>query len=141
MSDAALQTPPSTAAPQLLVLSGPPALTTFEADRLSARLRSIDSAVTGIDAAFFYILLVAGDVDSIGSPEMARLTDLLELTSTGIPEPRLFIAPRIGTQSPWSSKATDILHNTGFTNVQRIERVRAIHIRGVRNPLVLAPVL
>ncbi|HEY4009279.1 MAG TPA: phosphoribosylformylglycinamidine synthase, partial [Acidobacteriaceae bacterium] len=46
-----------------------------------------------------------------------------------------------GTQSPWSSKATDILHNTGFTNVQRIERVRAIHIRGVRNPLVLAPVL
>ncbi len=117
--------PPSSADDlRILTLAGPPALTSFEADRLTARLRAIDPAVTAVDAAFFYVLLVSADLsrdfDRANSPEsargldIARLTELLELTSTGLPEPRLFIAPRIGTQSPWSSKATDILHNTGF---------------------------
>ena len=32
------------------------------------------------------------------------------------------IVPRFGTISPWSSKATDIAHNCGLTNVERIER-------------------
>ena len=32
-----------------------------------------------------------------------------------------FIAPREGTISPWSSKATDILSNCGFESIQRIE--------------------
>jgi phosphoribosylformylglycinamidine synthase len=34
---------------------------------------------------------------------------------------KVYIAPRIGTISPWSSKATDILHNCGFAEVTRIE--------------------
>ena len=32
------------------------------------------------------------------------------------------VVPRPGTISPWSSKATDILHNCGLTMVDRIER-------------------
>ena len=31
-------------------------------------------------------------------------------------------SPRLGTISPWASKATDIAHNTGLTAIQRIER-------------------
>ena len=33
-----------------------------------------------------------------------------------------FVAPRTGTLSPWSSKATDIAHNCGLTEIVRIER-------------------
>jgi phosphoribosylformylglycinamidine synthase len=40
----------------------------------------------------------------------------------------VWIAPRVGTQSPWSSKATDILHNTGFGAIERIERARVVRI-------------
>ena len=36
---------------------------------------------------------------------------------------RLVVAPRAGTISPWSSKATNILHNCGLNAVQRVERV------------------
>lgn len=34
----------------------------------------------------------------------------------------ILVVPRLGTISPWSSKATDIVHNSGLDNVQRVER-------------------
>ena len=33
-----------------------------------------------------------------------------------------YVVPRVGTISPWSSKATDIAHICGLDNVIRIER-------------------
>ena len=35
---------------------------------------------------------------------------------------RLLVVPRLGTISPWSSKATDIAHICGLAEVRRIER-------------------
>ena len=40
------------------------------------------------------------------------------------------IAPRIGTISPWASKATDIARNCGLDNIERIERGMAVWIEG-----------
>ena len=40
----------------------------------------------------------------------------------------LLIIPRIGTISPWSSKATEILHNCGINWVDRIERGFCFHL-------------
>ncbi|BAO30015.1 phosphoribosylformylglycinamidine synthase [Sulfuritalea hydrogenivorans sk43H] len=40
------------------------------------------------------------------------------------------VTPRLGTISPWSSKATDIARNCGFANVKRIERGTAFHVSG-----------
>ena len=34
----------------------------------------------------------------------------------------LVVIPRVGTISPWASKATDIAHNCGMTHIKRIER-------------------
>jgi phosphoribosylformylglycinamidine synthase len=135
MPGAALQTPPISSKLRLLTFAGPTALTGFEADRLAARLRALDPAVTSVEAAYLYILLAEGELNH------SRLNDLLELTESTPAKPHLFIAPRIGTQSPWSSKATDILHNTGFTNVQRIERARVLHISGAHSLRQLAPLL
>lgn len=120
---------------RLLALAGPPALTSFEAERLTARLRAIDPAVTGVDTSYLYLITATGELDH------DRLTELLELTDTPLPTPAIFVAPRIGTQSPWSSKATDILLNTGFTNAQRIERIRVIQIHGARDLQALFPAL
>ncbi|EWH03021.1 hypothetical protein Q427_05635 [Halomonas sp. BC04] len=44
-------------------------------------------------------------------------------TSDAGVEGQLFlVVPRIGTQSPWSSKATDIVHNCGLAQIRRLER-------------------
>ena len=45
------------------------------------------------------------------------------------------VVPRLGTISPWASKATDIAHNTGLTAVRRIERGTLYVIRLGRKPL------
>lgn len=37
--------------------------------------------------------------------------------------------PRLGTISPWSSKATDIAHHCGLTMIERIERGVAYHLQ------------
>ena len=43
----------------------------------------------------------------------------------------LYVVPRLGTLSPWSSKATDIARVCGLAGVRRIERGRAYLIGGV----------
>ena len=40
----------------------------------------------------------------------------------------LLVAPRAGTTSPWSSKATDIAHVCGLEAIHRIERGIAFHV-------------
>ena len=57
--------------------------------------------------------------------EVARLTALLdygEPTAQGAEGPSFLVVPRLGTISPWASKATDIAHNTGLITLHRIER-------------------
>jgi phosphoribosylformylglycinamidine synthase len=119
------------------LLPGPAALTAFEAERLRARLRVLDSGVGRVDAAWVYVLLVADDA----AIDEERLRELLGTGMVLSGESCVWIAPRVGTQSPWSSKATDILRNTGFGAVTRIERARVVCVEGARDVRVLAAAL
>jgi phosphoribosylformylglycinamidine synthase len=114
------------------ILAGPAALTPFEAVRLAERLRAIDPQVEVLESAYLYLLQVTGAVDE------ARLTQLLGPGVDLKAGPSLWIGPRVGTQSPWSSKATDILHNTGFAGIGRIERARVVRIGGANDVRELA---
>jgi len=49
------------------------------------------------------------------------------------------VTPRFVTISPWSSKATDIARNCGFTCVDRIERVTVIGVDGLTADQDLRP--
>ena len=49
--------------------------------------------------------------------------------------------PRVGTISPWSSKATEIVQNCGFNGVRNIVRGIRYRIKGAENPAELAEVL
>ena len=44
----------------------------------------------------------------------------------------LIVVPRVGTISAWSSKATDIAHNAGLININRIEHGIAFYIKGLK---------
>ena len=108
------------------ILAGTAALTDFEATRLLARLQGINPAVTAVEAVFVYLLQLKDEQPTTNNEK--RLRELLGPAQELNDGPRLWITPRAGTQSPWSSKATDILHNTGFTHVERIERARVVRI-------------
>jgi phosphoribosylformylglycinamidine synthase len=128
--------PDSSRQASVRLLPGPGALTLFEAERLAERLRALDAGVSAVTASYLYMLLVReGEIDE------ARLAELLGPGDETLSGASVWIAPRMGTQSPWSSKATDILHNTGFGNIERIERARVVHIAGAHDVKALAGAL
>jgi phosphoribosylformylglycinamidine synthase len=112
------------------VLPGPAALTAFEAQRVVEKLRTNYPAEAGnvaaVESSYLYLLLIRKEAeDTVDHERLAQLLGPGDELSSG---QRVWIGPRIGTQSAWSSKATDILHNTGFPAIERIERARVVRI-------------
>ena len=112
------------------VLPGPAALTAFEAERVVQKLRATFPAEAGnviaVESSYLYLLLIRKETEARWMRQ--RLAELLGAGVELSAGQRVWIAPRMGTQSPWSSKATDILHNTGFSAIERIERARVVRI-------------
>jgi phosphoribosylformylglycinamidine synthase len=102
----------------MIALDGQSALSPFRLERLNARLDALHHG-TRVQAAW-HVYFIDAAVAPAGEMR-ARLLQVLEAKDT-TPEPATFwVVPRLGTISPWSSKATDILHGAGF-DIQRVER-------------------
>ena len=103
-------------------LEGGNALTPFRARQLLPLLAAIHPRITGIAAR--HVHLVAQDA----APDAASRTRLAALLTYGDPYagptdgPALYVTPRLGTVSPWASKATDIARNCGLA-LRRVERI------------------
>ena len=136
-----LETSLPTSSSTVRLLRGPAVLTPFELERLTARIRTVDADASVISSSYLYLLQLADESDL---PDESRLNELLSVVEeTQVEEgaAHLCIGPRAGTQSPWSSKATEILHNTGFANVTRVERAREIRVAGVQDAHAVASLL
>ncbi len=100
---------------------GGQALSDFRIQQLLPRLQAVHPKIAGISAR--YVHLVASE--HVFTPqERERLAALLTYGEPyrGADEgPLLVVTPRLGTVSPWASKATDIAHNCGIA-IRRIER-------------------
>ena len=96
----------------------------LSASRQAAALekaRSVCPGVETIDARWIY--LVDFDDSAHRSELMSVLEEMLQLEMVPVsPSHAFWIVPRVGTTSPWSSKATDIAHVCGLSSVRRIER-------------------
>ncbi|MDJ0833378.1 MAG: phosphoribosylformylglycinamidine synthase, partial [Gammaproteobacteria bacterium] len=72
-----------------------------------------------------YIHLIKTSAE-LSDEERSVLNNLLEygpqMREVEVDGPSLYVFPRVGTISPWSSKATDIAHICGLDKVIRIER-------------------
>ena len=112
----------------MLVLHGAPALSEFRLKKLQQDLATAGIPARGIATQFIHVIeLVPGT--ELTSAEQSVLEKLLTYgphrekhTPTGLLQ---IIAPRPGTISPWSSKATDIAHICGLAKIKRIERAIA----------------
>ena len=109
----------------MLLFRGASALSSFRIERLLAALQRIEPAVRGIHAEYVHFVDTERD---LAPAEREVLERLLDVVARARPEPhglRLYTVPRLGTVSPWSSKATDIAHVCGLAAVRRIERGRS----------------
>ena len=113
----------------ILQLRGPRALSEFRLAKLVQSLQKIDSGVRSVVAEHRHFVEARG---ALGAADRDRLERLLGYgTPAAGGEGELYlVVPRIGTISPWSSKATDIARNCGLGSVKRIERGTAYYVRG-----------
>jgi phosphoribosylformylglycinamidine synthase len=107
-----------------LALDGPSALSPFRARQLLARIQAIEPAATHVHAQHVHFVHARASLDDHERSRLAALLDYGEPANeaAGRPAQRWLVVPRLGTISPWASKATDIAHNCGLDRVLRIER-------------------
>ncbi|CAM5792627.1 phosphoribosylformylglycinamidine synthase [Castellaniella caeni] len=107
------------------ILPGSAALSDFRRERLLRTLLDRDLPVATIAAQSCYFVETR---EALSAAEQQRLQALLDDGGDHTPPAaerhaiQLLVVPRLGTISPWSSKATDIARHCGLDTVQRIER-------------------
>ena len=115
----------------MLKLRGAPALSDFRLQKLRQRLADRLGRPVEIRSEFIHLVEL---FETLTADEEQVLRRLLTYGPPLYdPPPRghlLFVTPRPGTISPWSSKATDIAHNCGLTGIERIERGVAHYLEG-----------
>ena len=117
----------------MLELRGAPALSTFRKNRLIQRIHRDYPHIESLYAEFMHFADIRSGLDESALDELNRLLNYGSRMPVERAEGVLFlVVPRPGTISPWSSKATDILHNCGLTQVRRIERGIAYYLRASR---------
>ncbi|HDN2511981.1 TPA: phosphoribosylformylglycinamidine synthase [Providencia rettgeri] len=113
------------------ILRGSPALSAFRITRLLALFAEKQLPVTDIYAEYMHFADLSAP---LSDSEQGKLSSLLKygpsLTEHDPFGKLILVTPRPGTISPWSSKATDIAHNCGLTQVKRIERGIAYYVQG-----------
>jgi phosphoribosylformylglycinamidine synthase len=119
-------------------LFGAPALSQFRIEQQLRALKSEISRVTSLSSRWMHFidtsrtlseselkvlekLLTYGTrvADTLAAPEGLLAPKPLRDSLSGH---RVLVTPRVGTESPWSSKATDIVHVCGLEAVTRVER-------------------
>jgi phosphoribosylformylglycinamidine synthase len=112
----------SKAPKHLMHFEGGNALSAFRAAALLSALQAACPRITGVSAR--HVHWVWSDA-ALAETEHTKLAALLDYGDayTGDTEGALIVVtPRLGTVSPWASKATDIAHNCGL-GLHRVERV------------------
>ena len=137
----------------ILSLAGPVALTAFARRKLLRELGERDSSITAVDASFIHFVELSAPLDPEAEDRLQRLLHYGAQPGSGeepgagkvagaegLSRQEILITPRPGTLSPWSSKATNIVHNCGLTQVVRVERGLCrieIAARGDRGKMLL----
>ena len=110
------------------IMFGAAALSAFKSSKLLLSLQAKLPQVNAFSAQFVHLLDCTQKLSNSDSEVLRALLHYgagLSSDST-VADPALLltrvVVPRPGTISPWSSKASDILHNCGLVRVDRIER-------------------
>ena len=105
----------------ILKLRGSPAVSAFRLDKLNSRLAQIHPSLRVAASEHWHFAETSRPLAPGETAVLDRLLDYGEPGPPGKGQMRL-VVPRLGTISPWSSKATDIALSCGLAAVRRIER-------------------
>ncbi len=98
------------------------ALSDFRTERLLKKIQKICPEVVTLNSRYIHFVNVDGALSSEEFHTLESILDYGEEAIVTASTERFMAIPRLGTISPWASKATDIVHNCGLKKVLRVER-------------------
>ena len=108
------------------ILCGKTALSEFRINKLLLALKQKVPIIQHLECQFIHFI---HSRNKLVTNEITQLNTILLGSDEEDPNQEnetkaafVLVTPRPGTISPWSSKATDILHNCGMNNILRVER-------------------
>jgi len=105
----------------ILKLRGSPAVSAFRLEKLNSRLAEIHRSLRVTAAEYWHFAEATRPLETRETAVLERLLEYGDPVRPGAGAMRL-VVPRLGTISPWSSKATDIARRCGLDALLRIER-------------------
>ena len=120
----------------VLPLRGVTALSDFRVEKLFQKAAALGLPEVKLNSEFWYFV---GSEKALDAATVEKLQALLAAQSVEqTPKAReglhlFLVIPRLGTISPWASKATNIAENCGLEGIERIERGMAVWLEGRLN--------
>ena len=117
----------------VLPLRGVTALSDFRVEKLFQKAAALGLPEVKLSSEFWYFV---GSEKALDAATVEKLQALLAAQSVEqTPKAReglhlFLVTPRLGTISPWASKATNIAENCGLEGIERIERGMAVWLEG-----------
>ncbi len=107
----------------MLILPGSSALSQFRQDKLQQLLEEKLQRKLTVHAQYQHFVHSKQPLNEEQLAVLQALLNFAERQQDAATSGKLYlVVPRIGTISPWASKATDIAHNCGLSMIARIER-------------------
>ncbi len=106
-----------------LNIAGKPALSRFRLDKLRAAVKAVAPDLTLETTRHRYFAEMKSALSATDMQLLLRLLSVDKADEKGFAKLHgLLVIPRLGTISPWSSKATDIAHHCALPAITRLER-------------------
>ncbi|GCL61072.1 phosphoribosylformylglycinamidine synthase [Pseudaquabacterium pictum] len=118
---------------QPLCFEGGNALSAFRAQALLPQLQAVCERITGVVARHVHWVLPEPG-QALDTDKLAGLLRYGDAYTGGDDGTLVLVMPRLGTLSPWASKATDIARNCGLV-LHRVERVTEFRLQ-LKKPLL-----
>ena len=112
----------------LLHFEGGNALSAFRAQALLARLAVVCPRIAAVSARHVHWVWSDSMLSGSAADKLAALLSYGNAADGDVDGALVVVTPRLGTVSPWASKATDIAHNCGVA-VHRVERVTEFRLQ------------
>ena len=112
----------------LLHFEGGNALSAFRAQALLVRLTLVCPRIAAVSARHVHWVWSDAMLSGSAADKLAALLSYGDAADGDTDGDLVVVTPRLGTVSPWASKATDIAHNCGVA-VHRVERVTEFRLQ------------
>ncbi len=119
---------------KMICLRGSAALSQFRIEKIQNSLGQTSPNISHIYAEFYHFVWGEGEIDSKQQSTLEQILTYGPKMQAEEPKGQLFlVTPRLGTISPWASRATDIVQHCGLPEIKRVERGIAYYVQTKNN--------